>query len=198
MTLPKGALGRVSSPRRISPRFNARHARSSQAQPGTRAEGATRALLAEAARFRQFQWQAWDMIAGQLEAELGGSPEALDLIGLNHYHTAQWEFGTGKTLNWLRPDPRRRPFDAYYWRLGGATIDRSSSPRRAMSTTTADVGFERLRVRCSTHLPAACPSRAYVFTPSSVAPIGTMTNTGIEAGCGMQRPWAYPRRRSED
>ena len=72
--------------------------------------GATRSLRSEAIRFRGFQWQAWDMIAGLLEPDLGGSPEALDIVGLNHYHTAQWEFGTGRTLNWEAGDPRRRPF----------------------------------------------------------------------------------------
>lgn len=71
------------------------------------------ALVAEAARFREFQWQAWDMLTGRLEPGLGGSADALDFVGVNHYVTAQWEFGTGATLGWPRGtggDDRRLPF----------------------------------------------------------------------------------------
>ena len=68
-------------------------------------------LTAEARRFHGFQWQAWDMLAGRLCPELGGSAEALDLIGVNHYSTGQWEFATGDELAWQpHPDPRRVPF----------------------------------------------------------------------------------------
>ena len=42
------------------------------------------ASLAE--QVRGYQWQAWDLLAGRLEPELGGSAEALDLLGINHYH----------------------------------------------------------------------------------------------------------------
>ena len=55
-------------------------------------------LAAEAARFHDFQWQAWDMLAGRLCPKLGGSAKALDLIGVNHYSTGQWEFATGREL----------------------------------------------------------------------------------------------------
>ncbi|MDQ2779833.1 MAG: hypothetical protein M3Y32_09785 [Pseudomonadota bacterium] len=61
-------------------------------------------LAAEARRFREYQWQTWDLIAGRLEPALGGSTEALDMLGVNHYPTAQWEFQTGATLAW-RPGP---------------------------------------------------------------------------------------------
>ena len=67
-------------------------------------------LVAEALRFREFQWQAWDMLSGRLLPELGGGPDQLDLVGINHYATAQWEFGSGKTLEWKPADPRRMPF----------------------------------------------------------------------------------------
>ena len=73
---------------------------------------ASPALADEARRFREFQWQAWDMLSGRLDAGLGGSPEALDLVGVNHYDTAQWEFATGATLDWAARDPRRLPFSA--------------------------------------------------------------------------------------
>ena len=66
--------------------------------------GAGPDLTAEAARFRDFQWQSWDMLSGRIEPALGGSLEALDLVGINHYWTAQWEFATGASLRW-QPGP---------------------------------------------------------------------------------------------
>ncbi|MGZ8259118.1 MAG: glycosyltransferase, partial [Caldimonas sp.] len=54
----------------------------------------------------EYQWQAWDMLAGTLLPELGGSDDALDLIGVNYYHNCQWEMGAG-WLEWCDDDPRR-------------------------------------------------------------------------------------------
>jgi len=54
----------------------------------------------------EYQWQAWDMLDGELLAELGGSSAALDLIGVNYYHNCQWEMGAG-WLEWCLDDPRR-------------------------------------------------------------------------------------------
>lgn len=56
-----------------------------------------------------YQWQVWDLLAGTLLPELGGHPQALDLIGLNHYHSGQWEVITERRLHWHLNDPRRRP-----------------------------------------------------------------------------------------
>ncbi|MDQ3260831.1 MAG: FAD-dependent oxidoreductase, partial [Pseudomonadota bacterium] len=53
------------------------------------------------------QFQAFDMLAGRLEPELGGSPDTLDIVGVNYYHSNQWEIGTKKTLEWHIGDPRR-------------------------------------------------------------------------------------------
>jgi hypothetical protein len=36
-------------------------------------------------------FQAFDMLAGRLHPELGGSPEHLDTVGINYYWTNQWE-----------------------------------------------------------------------------------------------------------
>ena len=46
------------------------------------------APAAEAYRLAQFQ--AWDMIAGRLNPELGGRPEYLDVVGVNYYANNQW------------------------------------------------------------------------------------------------------------
>ena len=61
-------------------------------------------------RVSGYQWQAWDMIAGRTDACLGGHADALDLIGVNHYHSGQWELPTENRLFWHERDPRRRPF----------------------------------------------------------------------------------------
>jgi hypothetical protein len=54
------------------------------------------------------QYQAWDMLAGGTDPELGGQPRYLDILGLNYYHSNQWEIG-GARLPWdVGPrDPRR-------------------------------------------------------------------------------------------
>jgi hypothetical protein len=53
-------------------------------------------------------FQCWDMIAGRLLPELGGSPAHLGVMGINYYWTNQWEFGqAGVPL--AADDPRRVP-----------------------------------------------------------------------------------------
>jgi hypothetical protein len=69
-------------------------------------------LAPEAEVVRSWQWQAWDLLAGRADPGLGGRPEALDIVGLNHYHSGQWELLTERRLHWHRRDPRRRPFGA--------------------------------------------------------------------------------------
>jgi hypothetical protein len=44
-----------------------------------------------AAGQRETQFQAWDMIAGRLEPSLGGNIKYLDLVGVNFYHSNQFE-----------------------------------------------------------------------------------------------------------
>lgn len=43
-----------------------------------------------AARHTASQFEAWDMIAGRLAPELGGSEDCLDLLGCNYYWNNQW------------------------------------------------------------------------------------------------------------
>jgi len=40
--------------------------------------------------YRQAQFQAWDMIVGKLNPELGGRTDYLDVIGVNYYSNNQW------------------------------------------------------------------------------------------------------------
>jgi hypothetical protein len=57
-------------------------------------------LVEPARRQHDSQYEAWDMIAGRLAPELGGSPRYLDLIGVNYYAANQWEVPGGKKLHW--------------------------------------------------------------------------------------------------
>lgn len=48
-----------------------------------------------AAQARDAQFEAWDMLAGRVAPELGGSPEHLDVLGANYYPDNQWVHGDG-------------------------------------------------------------------------------------------------------
>ena len=53
-------------------------------------------------------FEFWDMVSGRIMPELGGTPESLDIVGLNYYWTNQWELGRdGVPLK--DDDPRRVP-----------------------------------------------------------------------------------------
>ncbi|HEY0877397.1 MAG TPA: FAD-dependent oxidoreductase, partial [Zeimonas sp.] len=69
-------------------------------------------LAALADEIGSYQWQAWDMLCGREAPELGGSPDAIDWVGANHYHTSQWEIVSEKRLSWSERDPRRVPLSA--------------------------------------------------------------------------------------
>lgn len=62
------------------------------------------ARAAEARQIASWQWQAWDLLAA--------SPGVLDLVGINHYHSSQWELGSEARLDWWGRDARRKPFAA--------------------------------------------------------------------------------------
>jgi beta-glucosidase/6-phospho-beta-glucosidase/beta-galactosidase len=50
---------------------------------------------------------AWDILAGRLHPELGGSPEALDVVGVNCYSFGQMEYREGGPHKALPPDDPR-------------------------------------------------------------------------------------------
>lgn len=66
------------------------------------------AMQADAEARNAYQFQAWDMLAGALEPQLGGGPRYLDLVGVNYYPHNQWLARSLATLQWPS-DPRRRP-----------------------------------------------------------------------------------------
>lgn len=61
-------------------------------------------LAEKAAAQRAGQFEAWDMMIGEREPELGGDPKYLDIMGLNYYHANQWEHPDVR-LRW-EDDPR--------------------------------------------------------------------------------------------
>lgn len=61
-------------------------------------------LVERAAVQRAGQFEAWDMISGQMDPGLGGQPKYLDVMGLNYYHSNQWEHPDLR-LRWEN-DPR--------------------------------------------------------------------------------------------
>jgi beta-glucosidase/6-phospho-beta-glucosidase/beta-galactosidase len=69
-----------------------------------------------AARYRNSQFEAWDMLAGLMAPELGGQAKYLDVVGVNFYHDNQWEHPGGRKIAWhLHPrDPRWMPFHALF------------------------------------------------------------------------------------
>lgn len=54
-------------------------------------------------------FESWDMLAGRVLPELGGSPRHLDMVGMNYYWTNQWELGCDEHPL-ADDDPRRVPF----------------------------------------------------------------------------------------
>ncbi|MFL6465814.1 MAG: hypothetical protein ACJ73N_15570, partial [Bryobacteraceae bacterium] len=60
-----------------------------------------------AENYRLAQFEAWDMLSGRADPELGGRPEYLDIIGTNFYDRNEW-VNYAETLT--RSDPRYRPF----------------------------------------------------------------------------------------
>ncbi|HMQ53328.1 MAG TPA: beta-glucosidase, partial [Anaerolineae bacterium] len=62
----------------------------------------------EAEAYRLSQYQAWDMLAGRIEAQLGGQEKYLDILGLNYYPTNQWFLHNGMKI--LVGHPLYRPF----------------------------------------------------------------------------------------
>ena len=50
-------------------------------------------IVEDVRRHTDSQYQAWDMLRGDLDPELGGSPAMLDIIGVNYYWNNQWVHG---------------------------------------------------------------------------------------------------------
>jgi len=61
-----------------------------------------------ARKYRLAQFEAFDMLCGKREPELGGNPEYLDIIGLNYYFHNQWFYPNRRKI--YRGHRLYRPF----------------------------------------------------------------------------------------
>lgn len=64
-------------------------------------------LASAAEGMRQAQFEAFDLLTGRREPELGGREDCLDIVGVNFYGQNQWYFESGPLLP---DDPNYRPF----------------------------------------------------------------------------------------
>ena len=99
--LVKAAIGASRLARQINPRAVLIHADPLVRVAPNRSQPE---LDATAAGYHNAQWQAWEMLAGRLEPELGGHPDLIDYLGINYYPGNQWEY----------EGPRLDPFDEAY------------------------------------------------------------------------------------
>jgi beta-glucosidase/6-phospho-beta-glucosidase/beta-galactosidase len=56
-------------------------------------------LAQQAADQRASQFEVWNMMTGQTDPHLGGHPRYLDIMGVNYYHSNQWEY-PNQRLRW--------------------------------------------------------------------------------------------------
>jgi len=61
----------------------------------------------QAEEYRSAMFEAWDMICGRAQPELGGAESCLDIIGLNYYDRNQWR---NHSTTIFRDEPEYRPF----------------------------------------------------------------------------------------
>jgi len=107
--LVQAVLAGIEAVRRVDPRARFLHVEPMVHVVAPRDQPELAALAAQVAGY---QWQVWDLLRGTLDPACGGHPEAIDLVGLNHYHSGQWEVGTERRLHWHEGDPRRRPLSS--------------------------------------------------------------------------------------
>jgi beta-glucosidase/6-phospho-beta-glucosidase/beta-galactosidase len=94
-------------------------------------------LTEAAARQRESQFESWDMLAGITAPELGGHPRYLDIMGVNFYHSNQWEYPNVR-LRWedTPRDPRWQPLH----RILAEVYDRYRRPLFIGETSHIGVG----------------------------------------------------------
>ena len=81
-------------------------------------------LARAAADQRAAQFEAWDMLTGAMEPQLGGHPRYLDIVGVNYYHANQWEHpdlrlrweDTPRDARWLPLSRHLAEVYYRYWR----------------------------------------------------------------------------------
>lgn len=94
-------------------------------------------LAVAAARQRESQFEAWDMLSGRLAPELGGQPRYLDVIGVCFYHANQWEYPDSR-LRW-EDSPRDHRWVPLH-RLLGEVYQRYRRPLCIAETSHFGIG----------------------------------------------------------
>jgi beta-glucosidase/6-phospho-beta-glucosidase/beta-galactosidase len=136
--------------------------------------------LIRAARDKhESQFQAWDMLAGYLEPQLGGHPRYLDILGLNYYPHNQWEID-GITLT--RRDPRWQDLHellaAVHARYGRPFFIAETCGRR----DTRAPWVEYIAAQCEVALQRGLPLQGICLYPIVDAPDW---NTGLFQHCAL-------------
>lgn len=102
--LARAAVEAAHAVRDVDPR-----ARLVWAEPLVNVVPRTPGEAADAEGYRLAQFQAFDLLAGYLWPQVGGTPDVLDIVGVNYYPQNQWEHHGGP----IQPtDPRYRPLRA--------------------------------------------------------------------------------------
>lgn len=100
--LVRAALAATDAVRAVDPRARILHSDPMVAVlPGSERP----ADVAAAASYHEAQHEARDMLAGRRDADLGGRPDILDLVGVNYYSNNQWRYG-GPTVELGHPSYR--------------------------------------------------------------------------------------------
>lgn len=119
------------------------HVGSSKGDPESRAG---------AERERASQFPAWDMAMGFAEPQLRGSPSLVDCIGVNYYHSNQWEYGLNEPYFWHLKDPRRISFSSLLMEMW----DRYRRPLLVAETSHVGVGRAEWIGEIVTEVDRAC------------------------------------------
>ena len=143
-------------------------------------------LTQAAANQRESQFESWDMLAGVTAPELGGHPRYLDIMGVNFYHSNQWEYPNAR-LRWedTPRDPRWQPLH----RILAEVYDRYRRPLFIGETSHIGIGRAQWLREIAAELWSAndsvFPSKACVCSRSSIGWIGTTSSIGTTAACGI-------------
>lgn len=122
--------------------------------------------LAEAVRHFNHHavFECWDMIAGRLHPELGGSRRHLDLPGINYYWTNQWELGKEGVPLDPRDErcwPLRRVIRNVWERYGGELLISETAQKDDLRAPW----MQELAAECEAALDEGIPLRGACLYP---------------------------------
>lgn len=146
-----------------------------------------------AQRLDSYQYQAWDMLAGKLEPQLGGSDAHLDLVGANYYPSNQWDYSTRQMLDWPQ-HPRRRPLSdmllELHRRYGrGVTISETSHTGASRAPWLQEVAEQAQRA-----IDAGVPIQGICLYPALDRPDWEQPSHWHQSGLWHVHPRRFRRR----